>query len=85
MFKVQSGEEGLLTFMQTATFQNSNELIFTTGSMLGLILFFMVAMQCGATLAVARKEMGSWKLPLIQLGGYISIAYLLAIIANTFI
>ena len=43
----------------------------------------MVAMQCGATLAVLKKEMQGFKVPLILLILYILIAYVLAIIANS--
>ena len=49
---------------------------------MGLIVFFMIAMQCGATVAIAMKEMRSWKLPMIQLGVYILLAYILAVVIH---
>ena len=71
-----------LSNLSNLTFSSTGEPIFTTGSIIGLILFFMVAMQCGATLAVLKKEMQGFKVPFILLVLYILIAYVLAIIAN---
>ena len=82
LFGITAEEVALVSVLKDATFLNSNELIFTIPSIIGLILFFMIAMQCAATLAVAKKELKSWKVPLIQLFLYISIAYLLAVIVN---
>jgi ferrous iron transport protein B len=59
--------------------------LFSTGTIIGLILFFMVAMQCGATYAVLKKEMASTKWPNIILIGYILLAYALAVLANALI
>lgn len=59
--------------------------LFSTGTIIGLILFFMVAMQCGATYAVLKKEMASAKWPNLILMGYILLAYGMAVLANTFI
>ncbi|MBT5954435.1 ferrous iron transporter B [bacterium] len=54
--------------------------VFTLPVVLGLIIFFMISMQCLPTLAVAKKEMGGWKLPVIMTISYIGLAYVLAII-----
>tara|TARA_B100001121_G_scaffold309094_1_gene334868 strand:+ start:9125 stop:10360 length:1236 start_codon:yes stop_codon:yes gene_type:complete len=59
--------------------------IFSTGTIIELILFFMVAMQCAETYAVLKKEMASAKWPNLILIGYILLAYVLAVLANTFI
>ncbi len=47
-------------------------------AIIGLIVFFMIAMQCMSTVAIAKKEMGNWKLPMIMTGTYIVAAYVLA-------
>ena len=39
--------------------------VFTSAVALSLILFFLLAMQCMSTLAVVRKETGTWKWPVI--------------------
>lgn len=64
------------------TFDGTNDLMFTTGSILGLIAFFMIAMQCGATVAVVKKETGSMRLALGQLMGFILLAYGCAVLLN---
>jgi len=42
---------------------------------LALLVFFALAMQCTATLAVVRRETNSWKWPLIQMGYMTVLAY----------
>ena len=80
IFKVteDTGDIGksLINSMKQATFENSGKKLFTPSTILGLIVFFMFALQCISTLAVGRKEMGSWKIPLFQLLAFTSIAYL---------
>lgn len=69
----------LIDTLKTATFEGSIQLIFTPASIVGLILFFMISMQCASTLAVAKKEMGGWKLPILMTITYIGLAYGLSI------
>ncbi len=69
----------LLDTLKHATFDNSHQLIFTPATSIGLIIFFMVSMQCMATLAVAKKETGGWAWPLGMLGAYVALAYGLAV------
>lgn len=45
-----------------------------------LLIFYVFAMQCMATLAVVKRETNSWKWPLIQLGFMGLVAYLSAFI-----
>ncbi len=44
----------------------------------GLLVFYVLAMQCLPTLAVTRRETGSWKWPMVQLAWMSAVAYLLA-------
>lgn len=74
-------QTSMLSSMHDAKIANSDQPLFTTASTVGLILFFMVAMQCMSTLAVSRKETGSWKIPLIQQGVYSLAAYIMALAA----
>ncbi|MEY3399211.1 MAG: ferrous iron transport protein, partial [Bacteroidota bacterium] len=41
--------------------------VYTLASGLSLMVFYVYAMQCMSTLAVVKRETGSWKWPLIQL------------------
>lgn len=47
---------------------------------LSLLIFYVLAMQCMSTLAVVKKETGTWKWPIIQFFGMTSLAYLGAFI-----
>ncbi len=42
---------------------------------LALLVFFALAMQCTATLAVVRRETNSWKWPILQFGYMTLLAY----------
>ena len=48
---------------------------------IGIIIFFMFALQCLSTVAVSRKETGSWRIPVLQLLIYSSLAYTLSFFA----
>ncbi len=49
--------------------------VFTLGTGVSLLIFYVFAMQCMATLAVVKRETKSWKWPLIQLGYMGVLAY----------
>lgn len=55
--------------------------VYTLASGVSLLVFYVFAMQCMATLAVVKRETKSWKWPLIQLGYMGVLAYLGAFIA----
>jgi ferrous iron transport protein B len=54
--------------------------VYTLASGLSLLVFYVFAMQCMATLAVVKRETKSWKWPLVQLGYMGLLAYLGAFI-----
>lgn len=72
---------GLIEKMRAATFPDGTP-VFTLGSSLGLIIFFMIAMQCLATFAILRKETGSFAIALTQLSLSNIVAYGLAVGVN---
>jgi len=43
-------------------------------------VFFIFALQCLSTVAVSRKETGSWKIPILQVVIFTSLAYLMTFI-----
>lgn len=53
----------------------------TFGGAVALLVFFAFAMQCMSTLAVVRRETGSWKWPAIQFAYMGTLAYLSAWVA----
>jgi len=76
--------QDLLTKMKDATFQSGKhqgEKIFTFSSAVGILIFFMIALQCLSTYAILKKESGGHKLALIQLVVSNLLAYGLAVAA----
>jgi ferrous iron transport protein B len=81
IFKVtESGENiqsSLLNSMNSATIGETGEKLFTPATVMGLIVFFIFALQCISTIAVSRKETGSWRIPMLQLLIFSSLAYVM--------
>jgi ferrous iron transport protein B len=47
---------------------------------LGLLVYFVFAMQCLSTVAIVRRETGGWKWPLVQFAYMTGSGYLLAVL-----
>jgi len=73
-------QPSILATMRSAKTTDGTKPLFTTASTIALIIYFMFAMQCLSTVAVARKETGSWKIPALQIVLYTAMAYVLAFI-----
>ncbi len=58
----------------------TGKLTFDLATGLSLLLFYVFAMQCMSTLAVVRKETGTWKWPILQFFFMTSIAYFSSLI-----
>lgn len=54
--------------------------VYTPATGFSLLIFYLLAMQCMSTLAVVKKETGSWKWPIIQLLYMTGLAYLISLI-----
>ena len=66
--------------IRAATRDDGSPLL-TPATATSLLVFFVLAMQCLPTLAVTRRETGSWKWPALQLAYMSGLAYTLAFIA----
>lgn len=74
---VDDSTAGLLDAMRKATFEGTNQLVFTPSSVAGLIVFFLVALQCLTTVAVMRREVSN-RFALGQMAGFVLLAWVLA-------
>ncbi|MDX1684542.1 MAG: ferrous iron transport protein B [Saprospiraceae bacterium] len=72
--------EGIKQKMQAEVNSRTGEKQYTQATALSLIVFYIFAMQCMSTLAVVRKETGSWKWPAIQFFMMTGLAYLASLI-----
>lgn len=73
-------QDTLLQRMREAQLPDGSAL-FTVASVTGLILFFMIALQCLSTTGVTWREMGSWKYAIGQLVALNVLAYVVAVVA----
>ena len=71
----EAAQGSLLSAMRAAVHPNGTPL-FTTASSIGLIVFFIFALQCLSTVAVSRKETGSWWFPTVQVVAFTGFAYI---------
>ena len=83
-FKVTSeGDEAqntLLNSLREAKVESTGEKLFTIATTVGLIIFFVFALQCLSTVAVSKKETGGWKIPILQVLIFTSLAYFMTFI-----
>jgi ferrous iron transport protein B len=78
---LQTQENSLLGAMRNATFAGTSVPIFTTASIVGLIIFFFFSLQCFSTVAVVAKETQSRKMAAAQLLFYTGLGYGLAVLS----
>ena len=57
----------LMDRMRNEVFPDTGLAVYTLASGLSLMVFYVYAMQCMATMAVVRKETGGWKWPILQM------------------
>lgn len=70
----EENEKTLIEKMRSAT-NEKGEAIYTLKTGFSLLLFYVFALQCMSTLAIVKRETGTWKYPLIQFMMMGGIAY----------
>ncbi|HVO75552.1 MAG TPA: ferrous iron transport protein B [Ignavibacteriaceae bacterium] len=82
IFKVTSNKESIqysiIGAMKKAKVEETGAQLFTISTVIGLIVFFIFALQCLSTVAISRKETGGWRIPILQIVLFSSTAYFLA-------
>ncbi|MEY5062046.1 MAG: hypothetical protein RLZZ112_10 [Verrucomicrobiota bacterium] len=74
VYHVGGEEEGVVEAMRAATWPDGS-LIYTPLTCLALLVFYVYALQCLSTVAVARRETGSWKWPAFMMVYMAGLAY----------
>ena len=69
--------------MMAAKNPHTGEKIYTTATTLSLLLFYVFAMQCMATLAIVYRETNSIKWPIIQVVYMGALAYFSSLLVYT--
>ena len=67
--------------LRNARRPDSDQPLFNLASVVSLLLFYALALQCMSTLAVMRRELGGWSLTLLSLGWHTTLAWLAAFAA----
>ena len=81
MSVLAGGGDGEGVVMHIRTMRRSDgTLVFTRATAASALVFFVLAMQCLATLTVTRRETGSIKYAALQLGYMSSLAYVAALV-----
>ncbi len=82
IYSVGSEEEGLIkTRLKNEVNQKTGEPRYNVATCLSLLLFYAFALQCMSTMAIVKKETGSWRYPMLQFIVMLVMAYAAAFIA----
>ncbi|WP_336514771.1 ferrous iron transport protein B [Pollutibacter soli] len=74
-------ENPTLRKKMNAAVKEDGSKVYTLGTGVSLMIFYLLAMQCMSTMAIVRRETGSWKWPLIQFAFMTVLAYVCSLIA----
>lgn len=80
VYSIEGAEEnadGLIEAMRNATFEGTTTHVFTVASAMGLVVFFLIALQCLTTVAVMRRETSN-RFALGQMAAFVALAWVLA-------
>lgn len=75
IYGVEDADEG--SFELRAALQRD----LTLGSAVGLLIFYVFALQCMSTVAVMRRETGGWRWPILQFSYMLALAWIGAFVA----
>lgn len=82
LYSVGDARDGDKTLRQkmNAAIKPDGSKVYTPATGVSLMIFYVLAMQCMSTLAVVKRETGTWKWPMIQLIYMTALAYLLSFV-----
>ena len=82
IYSIDSEEEATIAEkIKTQENHETGGIQFDKATCISLLLFYVFAMQCMSTLAVVRRETGTWKWPSIQFAYMTALAYFSALIS----
>ncbi|MFN0078751.1 MAG: ferrous iron transport protein B [Prosthecobacter sp.] len=83
VYAVESGDDDNLAPLRdklAAERRPDGRLVYTPLVCISLLVFYVFAMQCVSTIAIVKRETGSWKWAMFQLGYMTGTAYLLSLL-----
>ena len=76
LYSVEDNNDSTLREKMANAVNAKNEKIYTLATGMSLMIFYAFAMQCMSTLAVVKRETGSWKYPILQFFAMGILAYI---------
>ncbi len=83
LYSVEASDNSSLTDKLRAAKRPDGTPVYSLAAALSLMIFYVLAMQCMSTLAVVRRETGTWKWPTIQFFMMTGLAYVMSWITFT--
>ncbi len=78
LYSVEEDDNSSLREKLRASVWPDGKPVYSLATALSLMVFYVLAMQCMSTLAIVKRETGSWKWPTIQFFMMTGLAYLLS-------
>lgn len=86
IYSVGEEDEGtLIEKMRAQKFPGTTESVYSLATSISLLVFYVFAMQCMSTLAIVKRETGSWKWPAIQFTYMLTLSYVSAFLCYQFL
>lgn len=83
LYSVEEDDNASLREKLQAAVWPDGKPVYSLAAALSLMIFYVLAMQCMSTLAVVKRETGTWKWPVVQFFMMTGLAYLLSWITYT--
>jgi len=78
LYSVENDDEHSLKEKMHAAVKQDGTPVYSLATAFSLLIFYVLAMQCMSTLAIVKRETGSWKWPAIQFFMMTGLAYLMS-------
>jgi ferrous iron transport protein B len=83
LYSVEEDDNTSLREKLNAAVWPDGKKVYTLAAALSLMIFYVLAMQCMSTLAIVKRETGTWKWPVVQFFMMTGLAYVLSWITYT--
>ena len=83
LYSVEASDNSSLTDKLRAAKRPDGTPVYSLAAALSLMIFYVLAMQCMSTLAVVKRETGTWKWPTIQFFMMTGLAYIMSWVSFT--
>ncbi|MBG9375654.1 ferrous iron transport protein B [Panacibacter sp. DH6] len=85
LYSVEEDDDSTLKQKMESAKREDGSKVYTLGTALSLMVFYLLAMQCMSTLAVVKRETRTWKWPVVQLIYMTALAYFMSwVVFNIF-